>query len=179
MRLFGFLKSHQIGIITSTVENEASRTLSWAVTQRLSSGLSNEIRSAVLDLCWDRLHDLRTYLTMVSVANRSRLAQRLGDIVTMFGKLLGEARRISRSPRDQVRPRLQTVPPYLRNLALDIYTGQLLSDKTQLRRLLKKSASLEDQTILGSNMPMGVVLQEGSYKDVPCFNRFPFFAYVK
>lgn len=85
---------------------------------------------------------------MISVANRSRLAQRLGDVVTMFGRLLGEARGIGHSLKDQVSTRLKTVPPYLRSLASDIYSGQFLSDKTQLRRLLKKSASLEDQTIL-------------------------------
>ena len=86
---------------------------------------------------------------MVAIANPLRLAERLGDIVTMYGKLLGKARQTTRSRlREDAGSRLAYVPPYLRGIATSIYTGQLVSDKTQLRRLVNKSPSLNDETIL-------------------------------
>ncbi len=122
MRLFGFLRHHSgIGLITKTVEDEATRKLTNAVTEHLVSSLPNELRSAVLNLCWDRLHDLHSCLTMVAVANSHRLAERLGDIVTMYGKLLGSARQTTRSRlRNEVGRRLAYVPPSLRGIASNI-----------------------------------------------------------
>ncbi|MGA2789831.1 MAG: hypothetical protein ABSF00_03565 [Candidatus Bathyarchaeia archaeon] len=150
MRLFGYLKAHrEIGLVTKTVEIEASHKLNSAVTQRLNPSLSNEIRSTVLNLCWDRMHELLGCLAMVDVTNKSRLAERLGDVVTMYGKLLGAARQTAGSKvRSHVKSRLTTVPPYLRGIASNIYARQFLVDRTQLRRLLGKSPSLNDQTIL-------------------------------
>jgi hypothetical protein len=144
-KLFDFIaRQHEIGVITQTVEQEAANALEDAVNERLGKVAPN-VKSTVLNLCWDRMTDLVATLVKEDVDVQA-VNRNLTRVVTMYGQLLGQAR--SRSSRAQAAAQSRIVPPYLKKLANSIYAHQFLRDVSQTTRLLRNFPGIKDQTIL-------------------------------
>lgn len=150
MLLFGLLKTHrskEIGLTTEGVEREASRVLERAVIQELGADVDPTVKSVTLNLCWDRFAELLSVLVKEAV-DQTKVDQKFIEVVGMYKELLDRASLVTATTARGAAVANRIVPARLRNLCIDIYTRQLLQDRSQLTRLRYKRPSITDQFIL-------------------------------
>jgi hypothetical protein len=145
MRLFNVLKNHQtkeLGVVTQTIEREGNSVLEKAVMNELSRSGNKILASVLLDLCSDRFDELLSLLLKEKVEHT-----KFPDVVSMYTELLGRASLVTPTTAraavyDHIAPRR------FKRLMTEIWTHQLLSDRSQLTRLRTHRPSNADQLIL-------------------------------
>ena len=154
MNIFGSLRKHcsrKIGLITQTIEKEASRVLEKAIIQELEEDVDLTMRSTLLDLCWDRMEDLLQTLVKESL-DQKRVDEKFVAVVCMYKDLIDRA---SLATPFTIRAAVESTIEYVasrrfRRLASRIHQAQSIRDLSQLTRLRSPSQrpDITDQFIL-------------------------------
>ncbi len=145
MTLFNVIKNHrakELGIVTQLVEDEANGALEKAITDELRLTGNKTLASVLLDLCSDRLAELITYLVKEPAEDT-----KFPDVVAMYTHLFGRAALVTRTTA-RAAAYGHSAPRKFKRLMTDIWTHQLLTDRSQLAQLRSNLPSSNDQLIL-------------------------------
>ena len=154
MILFRFLKRHRdkrIGLVTQTIEDQASDQLEKAMIRKLKEDLDPTTLSVLLDCCWDRLEEILQILVKENT-DQQKVLEKVVAIVSMYKHLKDRASLITPSTvRAAVKNTIDHIASRkFRGLASEIHQKQWLTDRSQLTRLRQpsKAPDLFDYMIL-------------------------------
>jgi hypothetical protein len=151
MSLIGFVKKHltkRIGIVTTTIEEQAYRVVEHAVRQELQRetaerAIDFEMFSIILNYCENRLREILSYMVREPV-DAPEVSKNFVKVTEMYENLKEKARGLPKPAALLT----EAVPKGFKKLAFDIYRTQDEIINSQLTNLLRKPAEDTDKTIL-------------------------------
>jgi len=169
MSLIGFVKKHltkRIGLVTTTIEEQAYQVLEHAVRQELQRktaerAIDFEVFSIILNYCENRLREILSYMLREPV-DPLEVSKNFVKVTEMYENLKNKARNLPKPAALLT----ETVPKGFKKLAFDIYKTQDEIINSQLTNLLRKPAETTDKTILAEAIYLFNVYKQMEGKNV-------------
>ena len=169
MRLIGFIRKHltkRIGIVTTTVEEQAYHVLENAVRQELQKKTSKravdfEMFSIILNYCENRLREILSYMVREPV-DHLEVSKNFVKVTEMYDNLTEKALSLPKPAALLT----ETVPKGFKRLAFDIYKKQDEIINSQLTNLLRKPADSIDKKILAEAIYLFNVYKQMEGKNI-------------
>lgn len=151
VRLLSFMKKNlgkRIGIVTSTIEEEADRVFEQAIRSELARKktlptVDFELFSIIHNTCGERKKEILSYLAR-EPTDSLEVSKNFNRVNEMYKNLTARARTL---PRPAV-PMAGKAPKRFKGLAFGIYKTQDEIINSQLTNLLRQTADITDRTIL-------------------------------
>ena len=169
MNLIGIIKKHihkRIGVVTTTIEDEANSILEQAVMQELRKKITDrevdfELFSVILNSSEARLKLILSYLLREPI-DPFEVEKNIVKVEEMYSNLLEKARTLPK-PASLL---TEAVPKGFKKLAFDIYKTQDEILNSQLTNLLRKPPETTDKKILAEAIYLCKLYRETEGKEL-------------